>query len=166
MPDLKSQRSVVILGAALPLLCALKSTFTALLISVSVLCAVILFELIFIAIKRFWPRSMRFILALIVLSTVISAAWIAGPSFGFQKIAAYFPISLLSAVFLEQGSLREVNPFWAQAKIGAGFLVLSVLIGYLAESALLRFTPGFFWLFGLVVIVSNLINHKMFPHGS
>ncbi len=155
----------MILGAVLPLLYALKSTFTALLVSVSVLYAVIVFELIFIVIKRFWPRSMRFILALIVFSTVISAAWIAGPSFGFQKIAAYFPISLLSAVFLEQGFLREANPFWNRIKMWASFLVLSILIGCLAENALLRFPPGFFWLIGLVLIVSNLINRRMFSHG-
>lgn len=158
--------SIAVLGAIIPLISILKSTSVAFIISVSVLCAVLLFELIFLAVRRFCLRSLRLSLAFVVLSTVISAIWIAGPHFGFQRATSYLPLSLLSAFFLVQATIREATTFSNRSKTWIGFFVLAIFTGYLSEQFIRNFFPGLLWLVGGVVIASNLMSRRIFSHGS
>ena len=165
MSNSKSE-SFQILGAILPLVYVLKSMLFALILSVSVLIAVFLFELIFSAVRRFWLRSLRFALAVIVLSTVFSAIFIVIPDFGFRDMRLYLPAGLLSAVFLIQGAIRETGSFLIRMKVWAGFFGLSIFIGSMAETVFQNFSAGIFWTIGLVLIISSWINRRFFAHVS
>ncbi len=162
MSPKNTQSPFLILGSVLPLIYGFKDLNTSFILSSSVLCAVLLFELVFFAVKNFWLRSIRFSLALIVLSTVIGALWIAAPRFDLQLMTGYFPICLISSVILIQSTIRRTLSFSERVKTWTGFLTWSLLLGAANEWVFTQFQAGLFWLIAAIILFSNLIDRRAY----
>ena len=162
MHSKSTQMPYLILGSVLPLMYAFKDIATTVILSLCVLLSVVLFELIFAGLKRFWPRQFRFVFALIVLSTVISMIWISAVHLGFDEIAVYIPAGLLSAVILVQSTIRQTLPILLRIKTWTGFLTWCLLTGCAAKWLTAGFSTGLFWLTGFVIMISCGINRKSY----
>ncbi len=98
----------------------------------SVLTAVFIFEIVFYVTKRFWLYSLRPLLALIILASVLSGIFLICESFllnGKDISAHFFPLSLVSAFLLVQSTITMNKLSKSRIQNWIGFSALLLIIG-------------------------------------
>ncbi|GEM_PF-5604996 len=148
------------LAAVLPLLYILKTTTDGLMVSIFVLTSVILFELIYCVVKKYLLRSLRFALALVVLSTVLSVIWFSSPLFGFPKVQSDFFVCLISAFVLVYGSIRKEK--FNLLKTWGSFLGLTLFTGLVVQNVRPSFLPVSFLAIGILMMICVYMRKKIF----
>ena len=172
---------IIVTVGLLPLFCAADRVWNAVFLGVSTLLAVSVFHLIFFPFRTFWLRSLRSLLALVVLSTVLTCIFLTS-QFVFPEeasaLSGAFPLTFISAFWLAQATMHAV-PGTADARftepgtvvpgtvsshlrLWAMFLLLLILISLVRQSheAVSRFIPLPFWILGAVIAFLTFLNRK------
>ena len=131
----------------------------------SVFLSVLIFEGLFFVSKRFWPRSFRPLLALVVLTSLLSGIFlICGSLFLNQAAdaAAIFPLTSVSAFLLVHSTIFMKASLGSRVWAWGGFFAPLLAIGAIGEwnAAFQTFSPGLFWVTSAVLVAFFFLGRR------
>ena len=132
----------------------------------SVLASVFIFEVFFHFTRSFWLRSLRPLLALIILASVLSGIFLVCSSLllaGDQNPLRFFSLTLASAFLLAHSTVAMTGAFQGRAWKWIGFSALLLVIGICRQwsGAFQMFPPASFWLSGMALGVFLFLKQRV-----
>src|SRR3989338_1950634 len=153
--------------SALPLFYAPVDIRHAILFGASVVIALLVFELLFSLVKHFWLRSLRTLLALIVLASVLELIFLVCrlflPEPANETMGPTFSLTLISAFLLAHCTALGQKSFARRLRSWGVFLFLIFILGASRQwnTNFQAFLPGPFWVVACALAVFYFFRERV-----
>ena len=156
MREGEQDQMTLIVVSAIPLFYGASGMGKAFFMGGSVLLAVLVFEMFYFLMRRFWMRSLIPLLAVIILSCVLKSISLVAELFLKEPIGQatpIFPLTLVSAFLLAYRTVSSGKLMPVRMASWVGFFALLWFIGMCRESSGLfhMFPSGPFWISGIML---------------
>lgn len=163
----QSDQIAVVAVSVIPLFSGASGIPAAVFLSSAVLFAVLIFELLFSLVKPFWLRSLRPLLALVLLASILKGIFLVCEPLLLEKtdeLIPIFPLTLVSAFLLAESALTfKSGSIGARARVWGGFLALLLIVGASRQwgGTFRMFLPGPFWVSGAALAIFFFLRRRV-----